>query len=93
VLGLSIAGCGGAYALVTADMLRRVDPSLVATAGGMTAMAQSVAYVVWNPIIGRVWDRAHSYDGIAIVLGLVALPGAIAWILWDPRRATGRVAP
>ena len=57
LLGVSAAGGGGLYTLLTADMMARVDPARVSAAGGLTAAAQSLVYVVLNPIVGRWIDR------------------------------------
>jgi ACS family hexuronate transporter-like MFS transporter len=86
VVGLAAAGGGGLYTLLTADMMSRIDPARVSAAGGLTAAAQSLVYVVLNPLVGRWVDRAHSFDLPMVLLGLIALPGAIAWALWPMRR-------
>jgi ACS family hexuronate transporter-like MFS transporter len=87
-----LAGGGGIFALLTADMLARVHPSHVSTAGGLTAAAQSLAYVVANPLIGRVVDTTHSYDLVLAVLGALVPPAAVAWTLWPVGRAPLPVA-
>ncbi len=92
VLGVSAAGGGGLYTLLTADMMARIDPSRVSMAGGLTAAAQSLVYVVMNPVVGRWIDRTHSFDGPLVALGAVALPGAILWTL-IPTRVPGAVIP
>ena len=84
VCGVALAGGGGMYALITADMLRRVAPRRVAAASGLTAAAQSLAIIVAFPIIGAVVDRTHAYGPIGVGLGLWMLPGALAWLWWDP---------
>jgi predicted MFS family arabinose efflux permease len=91
LIGLSAAGGGGLYTLLTADMMARVDPSRVAMAGGFTAAAQSLAHVVLNPIVGHSIDASHSYDGAMIGLGSLALPGALVWIVWSLRSGRARV--
>jgi MFS transporter, ACS family, hexuronate transporter len=86
---LAMIGGGGVFALVAGDMLSRVSPSRVSMAGGMTAAAQSLAYVIANPLIGASVQHAKSYTGAVIVLGGLLIPGALAWILWPvptPRR-------
>jgi MFS transporter, ACS family, hexuronate transporter len=92
VLIASVAGAGGGglYALLTADMLGRVAPSRVSIAGGLCAAAQSLAYVVANPLVGASVDRTGRYTVALIALGAVVAPGAVAWMLWpvrSPRRA------
>jgi MFS transporter, ACS family, aldohexuronate transporter len=84
VVGLAAAGAGGLYTLLTADMMSRIDPARVSAAGGLTAAAQSLVYIVLNPIVGRWIDVSHSYDGPLVMLGTVAIPGAIAWSVWSP---------
>jgi len=81
LLGVAAAGGGGLYTLLTADMMARIDPARVATAGGLTAAAQSLVYVVLNPVVGRWIDRTHSFDGSLVLLGLLSLPGAVVWAL------------
>ena len=92
VLVASVAGAGGGglYALLTADMLGRVAPSRVSIAGGLCAAAQSLAYVVANPLVGASVDRTGRYTVALIALGAVVAPGAVAWMAWPvraPRRA------
>jgi len=82
-VGLAAAGAGGLYTLLTADMMSRIDPARVSAAGGLTAAAQSLVYIVLNPIVGRWIDVSHSYDGPLVMLGAVAIPGAIAWSVWS----------
>ena len=86
LMGVSAAGGGGLYTVLTADMMARVNPALVSTAGGLAAAAQSLVYVVLNPIVGRAIDRSHSYDGSLVLLGAVAMPCAVIWCLTPPRR-------
>jgi ACS family hexuronate transporter-like MFS transporter len=83
--GLAIAGGGGVYVLLTADMLSRVAPSRIAAAGSLTASAQSLALIVALPIVGMVHDHAHSYVPVGLGLMAWALPGAVIWLAWDPR--------
>jgi ACS family hexuronate transporter-like MFS transporter len=77
---LAFSGGGAIFALVTEDMLSRVSSSRVSTASGLSAAAQSVAYIIANPIIGAA--RGHfGYDAIALALALCAIPGALVWLL------------
>ena len=87
LLGVSAAGGGGLYTLLTADMMTRVDPARVSAAGGLTAAAQSLVYVVLNPIVGRWIDCSHSFDGPLVLLGALALPGALLWSVVPLRSA------
>jgi ACS family hexuronate transporter-like MFS transporter len=86
VLSLSMFGGGALYARLTADMLARVHPLHVSTAAGMTAAAQSLAYIAASPLIGRSVDATHSYDHATTVLGAIVIPGALAWLVWPMRR-------
>lgn len=84
VAGISMAGGGGLYGLVTADMLRRVPPGAVSTAGGLLAAAQSLALIVANPLIGRAVQQTGSYEPVILTLSALHLPGAALWLLWRP---------
>lgn len=84
-LAVSAAGGGGLYTLLTADMMARVDPARVSTAGGITAGAQALVYVVLNPVVGHWIDVSHSFDGSIVFLGAMALPGALLWSAWGAR--------
>lgn len=88
--GVALMGGGGLFALLTADMMLRLPPSRASSAGGLTAAAQSIAYVIANPLVGKAVDLTHSYTVALIVLGALNLPGALAWMLWPvktPRQA------
>lgn len=82
--GVSMAGGGGLYALGTADLLRRVPPAAVSTAGGLTAAAQSLALIVANPLIGKWVAASGSYTPVLITLALIQVPGTLAWVFWRP---------
>ena len=86
ILSLSLGGGGALYARLTADMLARVHPAHVSTAAGTTAAAQSLAYIIASPLVGRSVDATHSYDASLTVLGLLVLPGVLAWLVWPVRR-------
>ena len=88
LIGVAAAGGGGLYTVLTADMMARIDPARVSTAGGLTAAAQSLVYVVLNPVVGRWVDRTHSFDGSLVLLGLLSLPGALVWALTPMRAAS-----
>jgi predicted MFS family arabinose efflux permease len=88
--GAAMIGGGALYARLTADMMARIDTSHVSMAGGLTAASQSLAYVVTSPIVGRVVDRTHSYTGALVALGLINVPGALAWLVWPMPRSAAR---
>lgn len=84
ISGLAMAGVGGLFATFTADMLGRVPASLVSTAGGVTAAAQSLAHIVALPLAGRAIDKTGGYTLPIVVLSLVVVPGVVTWLLWKP---------
>lgn len=84
VIGVAMAGGGGLFALLTADMLSRVSPKSVSSAGGISAATQSLAYIIANPIIGYLVDRTGSYASVMVGLGAWVVPGCLLWILWPP---------
>jgi ACS family hexuronate transporter-like MFS transporter len=85
VVGIACAGGGGLYTLFMGDMVARIHPEHVAMASGLTAAAQSLVYVVLNPVVGGWIERSHSFDGPLVLLGVVAIPGALAWVTWPMR--------
>jgi ACS family hexuronate transporter-like MFS transporter len=82
--GISMAGGGGLYGLVTADVLRRVPPAAISTAGGLLAAAQSLALIIANPLIGRSVEATGSYTPALQVLAALHLPFAAVWLLLRP---------
>lgn len=82
--GLAMAGGGGLFALLTADMLSRVPASAVSSAGGITAATQSLAYIVANPLVGWAVQRSGSYTSALVALAAWVVPGCVGWILWKP---------
>lgn len=85
ISGAAMAGGGGLFALLTGDMLARVPAGIVSRSGGMTAAAQSLAYIIASPLIGWSVDRTASYGTALLALGLSVIPGAIVWIVWVPK--------
>lgn len=88
VAGLAMAGGGGLFAILSSDMLARVPGRLVSSACGLTAAAQSLAYIIANPLVGRSVDRWQSFTPALIALGLCVIPGCAIWIAWVPRAPT-----
>jgi MFS transporter, ACS family, hexuronate transporter len=84
IAGVALAGGGGLFALLTADMLMRVEPGVVSTAGGIVAAAQSLAYIVVNPLIGMSVQSSGSYLPSMIGVSLWVLPGCLVWLAWKP---------
>lgn len=80
LLGIAMIGGAGIFAIVTADMIARVGAPLAATAGGITAAAQSLAYIAANPLIGRAVDAWGEYDLVMVLIALFIVPGTIAWM-------------
>jgi ACS family hexuronate transporter-like MFS transporter len=85
----SMAGGGALYALSAADLFRRIGLARAGAAGGLAAAAQSIAHIVAAPLVGVALDRTHTYRGVLIVLGAVALPRALAWSAWPAPRRRG----
>ena len=86
VIAVAMCGGGAIYTLVTADLLGRVPSSSIAFAGGILAGAQSLSHIVAGPLVGGSVAATSSFDTVAVTLGVWALPGAIAWLLWRPAR-------
>ncbi len=90
ILGaVAMAGGGALYALATADVLARVPPEAVSTAGGLCVAAQSLANIVANPLIGASVERLHSYAWIVVALAVWNLPGAVVWLVVEPPQPHG----
>lgn len=88
VLSVAMLGGGAIYTLITSEMLARVDPKLTATAGGITAAAQSIAQIVSGPLVGKSVDRSGGYTVALTALGIWIVPFALAWIAGQPRAQT-----
>ena len=84
IAGVGLAGCGGIFAMLLADLLGRVSPAVVSTAGGICAAAQSIAYIVWSPIMGKLIQTTGAYTVPFMVIGSWMIPGCVAWMLWRP---------
>jgi ACS family hexuronate transporter-like MFS transporter len=85
LFGLTQAGGGALYALVTADALGRLPPAVVSSAGGVIVGGQSLALIISSPLIGYAVDAHVTHATIAVVLAAWIVPGALAWLLWRPR--------
>jgi ACS family hexuronate transporter-like MFS transporter len=93
IAGIALAGVAGLFTIFTADMMSRVSPNAVSTAGGITAAAQSLVYVIANPLVGVVVGATGSYVLPIVVLSLLVMPGVILWCLWEPAKAAAVEAP
>ncbi|MFO0660418.1 MAG: MFS transporter [Polyangiaceae bacterium] len=80
LIGLSAMGAGGMMALLTGHVLQRVHPSVVSATGGITAAAQSLAYIVVNPAIGASVDATKSYDLAMIAIPAWGMVGGLVWL-------------
>lgn len=85
VTGISLAGAGAAYTLVTADLFARIPPGSISLAGGVMAVGQSLSLVIGNPLIGWMVDSSRNYDAVNVFLGLWVIPGSLIWLMWRPR--------
>jgi ACS family hexuronate transporter-like MFS transporter len=81
---IAMGGGGALYALTSADVLARVPPGSVSSAGGICAAAQSLSHIIAGPLVGRAVAHLHSYAWIAVALALWNLPGALLWLAWTP---------
>jgi MFS transporter, ACS family, aldohexuronate transporter len=79
---ISLSGGGGLFALATTEMMARVPARQVSAAGGITAAAQSLAYIVASPLIGRSIQASGNYTQAFLVLTAWVLPGCVVWLLW-----------
>ena len=84
IAGVAMAGGGGLFALLTSDMLARVPPEVVSLCAGLTAAAQSIAYIIAGLVIGRIVESTHSYAYVAVGLGVWLVPGCLVWLFWTP---------
>jgi MFS family permease len=82
--GIGMAGGGGAFTMISVDYLARVHPSLVSTASGMAAAAQSMTYIVFAPLLGKLIETSGGYVTPYLALGVWMIPGCAAWLLWKP---------
>jgi sugar phosphate permease len=83
---ISMAGGAGVYVLATSEVMTRIHPTEASRAAGFSAAAQSLSHIVVSPLVGLAVDRTHSYAGSMTVLGLVLVPGALAWAAWPRSR-------
>jgi predicted MFS family arabinose efflux permease len=85
IASVTLAGGGALYTLATSDLLSRMPPDSVASAGGIVACAQSLSLVISSPLVGYAVDHSHSYSSSAITIGLWVIPGSLFWMIWRPR--------
>jgi ACS family hexuronate transporter-like MFS transporter len=84
ITGIALIGSAGMYTLATADMLARMPANAVSLAGGIMAGAQSLAFIIGNPLIGRAVDSMGNYRAVSIGVACWAIPGSLIWLLWRP---------
>jgi predicted MFS family arabinose efflux permease len=82
--GVAAIGGGGVFALITGDMLSRVSSTRVSAAGGVTAAAQSLAYIIANPLIGAAVQKTHQYALACAGLAVWTVVPSVGWLLWRP---------
>jgi ACS family hexuronate transporter-like MFS transporter len=85
--GCAIAGVAGLFVIFTADMLGKVPAGAVGMASSLVATAQSLAFVISSPLIGRLVDKTQSYAAPIVVLTLLVIPGVATYLLWRPATA------
>jgi len=84
IAGIGMAGGGGIFAMTSNDYLGRVHPSIVSTASGMGASAQSLTYILFAPILGKLIEKSGGYVTPFLTLGIWMIPGCVGWLLWKP---------
>jgi ACS family hexuronate transporter-like MFS transporter len=84
IAGIGAAGGAGLFVLVTTDMLSRVPPEAVGTASSVGACAQSIAYIIASPLLGKLLDVSGDYTLPFVVLGAWIVPGCVGWLVWSP---------
>ena len=83
---LSIAGGAAMYTMITAETLAQMPAGAVSVAGGLIATGQSMAGILFGPLIGRAVDHWHDYDVVCWGIVAWAIPGTLVWLLWKPSR-------
>lgn len=76
----AIFGGGALYTLTTADLLRRLPPTVTATAGGILAASQSLVTIVAFPLFGAVVASTGTYHFVALGLAAWVVAGALVWM-------------
>jgi hypothetical protein len=79
---VSMAGGGGLSTVMITDLMARVPPGSVSTAGGMCAAAQSLAYIVANPLMGLSVTVTQGYTQVILLLTAWVVLPCVGWILW-----------
>lgn len=81
---VAAGGVGGIFAIVMSDLLSRVPRESVSLAAGLTAAAQSLAYIVASPLIGLSVQATHAYGLALVALGAWVVPGSLVWLAVRP---------
>jgi MFS family permease len=83
LIALSGIGRGALVTLLNSDMAARAPRAAVSAAAGIIASAQALVHFLVNPAIGYA-VQASGYRVLLITLGAWAIPGSLAWMLWNP---------
>lgn len=86
--GTMMCGAAGIYTLMLAETTPHA-PGAVALIGGLVTGAQSVAAIAVNPVIGAIAQHTHTYRGVLLAIGALALVAAALWLV----RGTDRSRP
>jgi ACS family hexuronate transporter-like MFS transporter len=78
-VALMMFGAGGIYTLMLAETAQRAG-SAVALIGGFLVSAQSLMFIIVNPIIGQVVQRTHTFAGVLAGIAIGAVCAAAVWI-------------
>jgi MFS transporter, ACS family, hexuronate transporter len=84
IAGVGMIGGGGVFAMISVDYLGRVHPSIVSAASGMGAAAQSLSYIIFALILGKLIEQTNGYTVPFLTLGAWMIPGCVTWLLWKP---------
>ena len=79
-------GCAGVYVLMLAEMTPRA-PGAVALVTSFVTGSQALAFIIANPLIGRVAQQRHTYFEVLLVIGALAIAAGATWLVRGTRRS------
>lgn len=81
LLAVSSLGLGGYVSLLSSETFARVPAASVARVGGLFATAQSVCFIVYYTVIGRMVQGYGRYTEVVVAVGCMLLPGGLFFAL------------
>ncbi len=81
LMGLAMAGSGGMFALLTAEMLNRLPAASVGEASGLVAASQSLLYILTNLSLGWALQKQGSYELPIYALASLVIPFSLYWLM------------